>query len=61
MKNKTLVPRLINHGFNETYIQDGFVYVVCSQCEALVVNGIAIHEHGCPNAYPEHEGEGDDV
>lgn len=21
----------------------------CSQCEALVVNGIATHERGCPN------------
>ena len=25
------------------------VHVACSQCEALVINGIACHEHGCPN------------
>lgn len=22
----------------------------CSQCEALVINGVACHERGCPNA-----------
>jgi hypothetical protein len=22
----------------------------CSQCEALCINGIPTHEHGCPNA-----------
>jgi len=26
------------------------LYVGCSQCEALVVNGIPTHERGCPNA-----------
>ncbi len=24
-------------------------HVGCSQCEALVINGVACHEHGCPN------------
>lgn len=24
--------------------------VRCSQCEAMVINGIATHERGCPNA-----------
>ncbi len=23
--------------------------VRCSQCQAMVVNGVAIHERGCPN------------
>lgn len=23
--------------------------VACSQCEALVINGVACHERGCPN------------
>jgi hypothetical protein len=23
--------------------------VKCSQCEALVINGVATHERGCPN------------
>ena len=26
------------------------IKVGCSQCEALVVNGVATHERGCPNA-----------
>lgn len=28
---------------------EGAYRVRCSQCEALVINGIAVHEHGCPN------------
>jgi hypothetical protein len=24
-------------------------HVSCSQCEALVINGVACHELGCPN------------
>jgi len=27
----------------------GSHHVRCSQCEALVINGIACHESGCPN------------
>jgi hypothetical protein len=30
--------------------------VRCSQCEALVINGIATHERGCPNM-PRREEE----
>jgi hypothetical protein len=25
-------------------------HVGCSQCQALVINGIPTHEHGCPHA-----------
>ena len=28
------------------------VKVTCSQCEALVINGHASHERGCPNVVP---------
>ena len=28
------------------------VKVACSQCEALVINGHASHERGCPNIVP---------
>jgi hypothetical protein len=28
------------------------VDVRCSQCEALVISGVACHETGCPNARP---------
>ena len=27
-------------------------YIQCSQCEALVINGIPTHERGCPNSTP---------
>lgn len=28
----------------------GYCQPRCSQCEALVINGTACHEHGCPNS-----------
>lgn len=31
--------------------------VGCSQCEALVINGIACHETGCPNTRRHDEEE----
>jgi RNA polymerase subunit RPABC4/transcription elongation factor Spt4 len=34
----------------------GYIYVGCSQCEALVINGVACHETGCPNATHECHG-----
>lgn len=27
--------------------------VRCGSCEALVINGVPCHEHGCPNIVPE--------
>lgn len=30
--------------------------VACSQCEATVINGLAIHEFGCPNTKHECKG-----
>lgn len=39
------------------------VRIKCSQCEALVINGVPTHEHGCPNwarAKRAQEGEDDD-
>lgn len=30
--------------------------VRCSQCEAMVVNGVPIHESGCPNETHECRG-----
>lgn len=31
-------------------------YVRCSQCQAMCINGVATHEHGCPNAKHECSG-----
>jgi hypothetical protein len=31
-------------------------HVACSQCEALVISGIACHEHGCNHATHECHG-----
>jgi len=32
------------------------LHIACSQCEALVINGIATHENGCPNRTAECAG-----
>jgi hypothetical protein len=32
------------------------VRVRCSQCEAMVINGLATHERGCPNQKHECKG-----
>jgi hypothetical protein len=42
---------LRKRGFDLTrYNSDEHCYTVgCFQCHALVINGIACHEHGCPN------------
>jgi hypothetical protein len=45
--------RLRRQGFDRTYYdrETGRHRVGCSQCEALVINGVACHEHGCPNKH----------
>lgn len=50
-----LTARLRARGFDGSHVYandyDGHsVYVKCSQCQALVINGTATHEGGCPNA-----------
>ena len=38
-------------GFDASYkLESGAIRIACSQCEALVINGVACHETGCPNA-----------
>lgn len=37
------------------------IRIKCSQCEALVINGIPTHEHGCPNQMGECRGCGNIV
>lgn len=51
--NAQLAQRLRERlGFDKSHVSDdGGVHVGCSQCDALVINGMATHEHGCPNTY----------
>lgn len=43
--------KLRRRGFDESYYDrsDGRYRVRCSQCQALVINGVPCHERGCPN------------
>lgn len=41
-------------GFDQSYrVRTGQYRVACSQCEALVINGMACHETGC--SHDRHE------
>jgi len=42
---------LKKEGFDKSYKDrsSGYLEVKCSQCDALVINGIPCHEIGCPN------------
>jgi hypothetical protein len=42
-------------GFDKSYSDDGAVSIKCSQCAALVINGVPCHERGCPNIKKERE------
>jgi hypothetical protein len=44
-------------GFDNTYYDrsSGYYKVKCSQCDAIVINGIACHETGCPNKPRDEE------
>ncbi len=56
--NRQMYDRLIARGFDATDPPDRtrFARPRCSQCEVLVINGVACHEHGCPNAVHECKG-----
>jgi hypothetical protein len=44
-------------GFDRSVRDAGRRLIVrCSQCEALVINGVPAHEAGCPNALHECKG-----
>lgn len=53
-----LIERLENRGFDackfsgpeDPGTDDHSVDLGCSQCQATAINGLACHEHGCPNA-----------
>lgn len=50
---------LIELGFDQSSMSDDDsdylprIHVKCSQCEALCINGVPTHEHGCPNTMHE--------
>ena len=48
-----LLLHALERGFDMSYRSAGAVHVACGQCEALVMNGLATHESGCPNARHE--------
>lgn len=51
-KRKTTTgDRLRRAGFDQSRFDrsTGYYTVRCSQCEALVISGVATHETGCPN------------
>jgi|GEM_PF-3278882 len=54
--------RLRDLGFDESHnVPFTSLYrVKCSQCEALTINGIACHEHGCTNKPRVDNGEEND-
>jgi hypothetical protein len=59
--SRRALENLIHLGFDNTEPVDkwgtsGAFSVGCSQCQALVINGVATHEHGCPNAMHECKG-----
>lgn len=43
-------------GFDLTYRSGKHLRPECSRCEALVINGVACHENGCPNRTVECAG-----
>ena len=54
MKKGTLQSlRKAGFDYSEYDRRRGTYNVQCSQCEALVINGVACHETGCPNAVKE--------
>ncbi len=56
--NRQMYENLLARGFDATpFDRSGrFARPKCSQCEVLVINGVACHETGCPNAVHECKG-----
>jgi hypothetical protein len=56
------LPDLIMQGFDlsRPNPSDNTIRVRCSQCEALVINGVPSHETGCPNRPDAEPDTGDD-
>jgi hypothetical protein len=62
MKRKTgILASLKARGFDRSRVRpfERGASVGCSQCEALVINGVACHETGCTNKVKVERVEGD--
>ena len=46
----------LSHAINRGTFAARQFKIACSQCEALVINGTATHERGCPHAKHECNG-----
>jgi|HubBroStandDraft_4_1064222.scaffolds.fasta_scaffold132054_1 hypothetical protein len=56
MKTLSWLASLKAQGFDRSYYAGAKQWRVrCSCCEALVINGMATHERGCPNVVREEE------
>lgn len=49
MANSRRLQGLIDAGFDLTTQHGAYLRPRCSQCEVLVISGVACHEAGCPN------------
>jgi hypothetical protein len=58
MSKPSKVQALIARGFDRSTwsLADRAHHVRCSQCAALVINGVPAHERGCPNQTHECAG-----
>ena len=55
LMNKKLL-KVLEAGFDLSKLIRGSILVLCSQCQALCVNGTPTHEMGCPNRRHECRG-----
>ena len=54
---KNHIAQLERLGFNvDTLRGSKYMRITCDSCAALVINGTATHEHGCPNSKHECAG-----
>ena len=60
MRKLSKVEQLCRLGFDQSYAIpfEKAWKIRCSQCEALCINGVPTHEHGCPNLHRRTQEEG---
>lgn len=48
-RNEKIVAKLVEKGFDLSFVDEYGVDLVCSQCVAVAICGYPCHETGCPN------------